>query len=283
MTWPLMTHGRVRRVIERAFVSRVNPRTWRRVRAHMATCDRCRDHFERLSAGARALSGSDLDGTMLERVGEAVLTPHRRPARTRRAGWFAAGLSAVAAAAVVMLVLLGTRAGDPDTRSGFTPRGSLDAGVWDPGERKPGVRLFCIEPRAEGARVVDEIRAVEHMAISSELRCILGGEVQVVYSTPGSKEVYMVIFSRDDVGVTHYYAPLTGDAPAMALAANVIDEPLEWSTRLKARHAPGRYELHVRFTDRPLPAARVAASSAEVIYELHARMNITTHNEEDAP
>jgi hypothetical protein len=61
----------------------------------------------------------------------------------------------------------------------------------------------------------------------------------------------MIAFARRGDEVL-YYAPRPGEAQAVSLQADRIDEPLPWSTRLEVRHRVGTYELVVRFYDRPV-------------------------------
>lgn len=89
----------------------------------------------------------------------------------------------------------------------------------------------------------------------------------------------MMVFAHSPSGSTQWYAPSDPGASSVPLAADVIDEPLAWSTRLGARHEPGHYEVVARFFFGPVPTSPGAEQPA---LELRAHLDIDT-NELEVP
>lgn len=117
-------------LVDAHFQGRITPKDEARLRAHLPTCASCTDYYER-----RALLAS-LDPTALsleERLGRGLgLVAERAeatPPRLTRARLV--GLALVAAAAIVLLVLLGRKRPD----DGFASRGA-------PAEGPPYVRVY---------------------------------------------------------------------------------------------------------------------------------------------
>jgi hypothetical protein len=253
-------------LIDRAFVKGIAPRRSGPLRAHVEVCPSCRLRFDRLAAAEGALSpGRVLFPGALDRVA-AEVAESRRSRWRHPFAWSAAG--AVLATAAVLVVVVGTR-GDSE----LIPRGgSGDELV--PGQRRPGVRLFCLRPTGNGADVVAEVTATEPPVPPPVLACIIGGELQLAYSTPGQGGLTMVAFGRDETGTLVHYAPVEAGAPSVALAPDAIDEPLDFSTRLAVKHAPGTYNLVIRFFDRPIIARDATGAAAGQVVEVRAHLEI---------
>lgn len=270
-------------LIDRAFITGMGPRTWRRVLGHARTCASCRHKLDRLGYVDEWLwSGSPLPSAWTDRIGDQVQARVVRP-RVRTWRTWAAGAGVLATAAATLVLVLVRSDDQPGAR--LDGRGSLEfrargAGerlvyAWAPGQRKPGVRLFCIDVVGAQARVAHAMHATEPGLTPQPLRCILGAELQLAYSTPDLHGLSMVVFSRDSSGRTYWYAPRSSEETSIPLLRDRMDEPLDWTTRLEVGHSRGVYELEVRFFDHPVPAEAAARGVVPPIYELRARMDIT--------
>jgi hypothetical protein len=258
---------RHRRWVDQAFVGTLGPRKWPRLQAHLEQCPRCRQEFDRLGYVDRALApGSQVSAVAVDRMRAQVLAATPPPRRAWL--WAGTGAAAAACAAVILLAVV------PAARDSFAPRGMEQR--WR-GERPPGVRMFCIDPAA--SRVSHEARAVEHGLPASTLRCRMGDELQITYSTPNLEGLTMVVFSRDETGNLHYYAPRNGHSPALHLDPDAIDAALDWSTRLAVNHQAGSHDLEVLFFDQPVQAHEAASGQVAPLERLVADLVI----EEDRP
>lgn len=256
---------RFRALIERAFVRGLASRKRRHLREHLATCEACRERWNRLASIDRRLGGPRLEHEVIEDIGTTVLAEAAaRPARRGR--WIAIGASLVAASAVVLLLRR-----PPD--STLTPRGGAGHG------RTPGVRLFCITHDTDHVR--DEASAVSSGPVP-ELRCSLDDDLQLAYTTPESEGLTMVAFARRDSS-TILYAPTSASADSMTLRADRIDEVLDWSTQLSADHRPGRYDVIVRVFEGEQDASDAVSDRARPLVELRATLEISATGGNDAP
>lgn len=251
------------RLVERDFVGDLARWRRRRLRRHLRGCDDCRRLYDRLAAADRQLgAGRVLSEAAIDAVGDAVVgsaTPWRR----RRSVWV--GVGSLATAAAVLVALSVRDQARPDLR----PRG--DGIVL--GDRMPGIRLFCVETDAAGARVVGEARVVSVAGPLPRLRCTLDAELQLAYSSPDLEGLTMVAFGRKGQSI-HYYAPRSADAESIPLEPDRIDVALDWSTRLGVKHEPGEYEVLVQFFDRAVIASDAAAGAETPSATLRARLEI---------
>jgi hypothetical protein len=259
---PIACRTRAARLVDRAFVGDLPAWRRRRLRRHLAACASCRARYDRLALADRQLGGRDRLGAAAVADLERTLVAGATSGRRRRAVW--AGVGALVTAAVVVLVVSLRDAGPPELR----PRGP---GVVL-GDRMPGVRLFCVEG---GTRVVAESRVVPVAGPVPALRCTLDAELQLAYSSPDLEGLTMVAFGRQGQSI-RYYAPRAGDAEAVALAPDRVDEPLAWSTRLGVKHDPGAYEVVVRFYDRPVRAEDAAGGVVAPLGELRGRLELVS-------
>jgi hypothetical protein len=248
------------RLVDRAFVGDLPRWRLRRLRRHLATCATCRERYDRLAVVDRQLGGQrDLGVRAIADLEEPVITG-AAPRLRRRAVWAGVGALATAGAVLLGLSLRG------DETPALRPRGS---GIVL-GERTPGVRLFCIEG---GTHVVAESRVSDVAGPVPALRCTLGAELQLAYSTPDLEGLTMVAFGRRGQSI-RYYAPTDGDAAAVPLDPDRVDEPLAWSTRLDVQHEIGEYEVIVRIFDRSVGAADAATGRVDPVAELRGRIEI---------
>ncbi len=249
--------------IDRGFAGGLSPRVWRRLAAHLATCEACRARFERLEALAPPSKiAPPLSDDAVDRIAREVLDASApaidamAPAR-RRWLWAGAGLTAAAAAAVAVIFLI--RPNEPELR----PRGGVQVG-----ERTPGARLHCVA----GDRVQSSVHAAPLALPAPRLRCTLDAALQITYSAPSLEGWSMVAFSRDSSGRRFDYAPGDDAGPALAIEPDVRDRLLDRSTRLGVRHAPGAYDVRIRFFDHAVSAADGARDDAAPAVELRAEM-----------
>jgi hypothetical protein len=256
-----MSEARYQKLVDRAFVRGLPARQRRRLREHLATCEACRERWDRLAVIERRLGGPRLGDAVIEDIHDAVVPPATR-AGPRRAWWAAAAaLGAAASVAVVLLVLRPA----PPLEPTLTPRGG-GAGA----ARAPGVRLFCVA--GDGDHVRAETRMVSTGPVP-ELRCSIDDDLQLAYSTPDREGLTMVAFARMDTSILRY-APPPHDRGAMALAPDRVDELVGWSTRLRAAHRPGTHDVVVRFFDREVPAHDAVAGAIPPLVELRARLEL---------
>lgn len=244
------------RLVDRAFVRELPARQRRQLREHLVTCDACRGRWERLAIVDRQLGGPTLDDATLDRIVDSVI-PAARP---RKAWWVAGALGAVATAALV-IVLVRPAARDSE----LTPRGTPTMG------RTPGVRLFCVAGDADHVR--GEVRLVSS-GPAPELRCTIDDDLQLAYTTPDREGLTMVAFARLDSTMIHY-APPTETGSSLPLRADKVDELVDWSTPLSAAHAPGHYDVIVRFFEGAVPSRDAIDGRISPLVELRARVEIT--------
>jgi hypothetical protein len=243
------------RLVDRAFVRGLPARKRRQLREHLATCDSCRTRWDRLATIDRQLAGPRLDDATLDDIAETVIsTPHRH-----RTWWYAGAAGVVASAAIALFVLR------PSPGSELAPRGDPTMG------RTPGVRLFCVAGDADHVRAEARMVSVGH---PPELRCTIGDDLQLAYTTPDRKGLTMVAFARLDSSMI-LYAPTPDGVHAMALHADRIDELIGWSTRLAAEHRPGTYDVFVRFFDREVSTLEAIDGRVSPLAELRARLEVT--------
>jgi hypothetical protein len=269
---PNPCRARWSRRIDRAFLGKASPRALRALRDHAGTCEGCRSAYDRLGEVERALEKAFFPATARERVAALALAPP-----TRRRAWAAPAGALVAAAAAILLWVVAT---PPAPRDEFQARGvDLAFDQLAPGERAPGVRLFCMQVSDEGVHVTAEIHMADGAMPVPTLRCTLGDELQIAYSTPSLPGLTMIVFADSPSGATRWYAPAHAGTSSVSLTTDVIDEPLAWSTRLVAEHEPGHHEVVAQFFMGPVPAAPDAEPP---LAELRARLVIEAA-EEDLP
>lgn len=258
-------HHRFRRWNEQAFLGKLAPRRWERLRTHLAECHECRAHFDRLGHVRRVLGAqAALPGDAMERIGAAL----RKRAASRRRFWIAMwGLGSLAAAAAAGFLLFASTGEDA---SRFAARGGRPE---FPG-RSLGARILCVSPVAAGeVAVTDATVAVEPSLPAPSLRCKIDAGLQFTYSTPASEGLHMLAYGRGANGITYWYVPRRSDDTAAPLAANAVDEAIPWSTRLGVKHRPGRVDVTIRFYDAPVVAAE--ADVRPFLAELHAVVEVT--------
>lgn len=257
--------GRFPRLVERAFAGALSPRASRELRRHLAGCASCRVRYERLAAVDRQLgAGAPLARFAADAIEREVLATVEAP--RRRFGLWAGVGAAVAAAAVVLLVVVWPR--DEALRA----RGGVGAG------RTPGVRLFCVDPGAVldggAARVVADAAVIASARPTPAIRCRITQELQLAYTTPPRDGLTMVAFARHRDTILRY-APPSGEAVAVDLAPDRVDEPLAWSTRLGVNHVPGSYEVIVRIFDVPVAVDDAIGGAARPLVELRGTLEVT--------
>jgi hypothetical protein len=235
-----LSHRRARRWIESAFVETLPPARWERLRAHLTGCDACRVRYDRLGDVRRALGGASLlPADAREQIAVALAASRApRPSSSRAvAGITLAGAAALAA---LLVLVLGPRPPDDELK----PRGA----VLKFAGRPPGLRLYCVSVGADGRPVIRaEVAAAAPPLPIPTLRCKIDGELQLAYTSPRLKEMTMIVHGEGAAGTKLWYAPRQPTAPAVALVADAIDEPLPWSTRLAVKHVPGRVDVVARF------------------------------------
>ena len=155
------------------------------LRAHLKTCEACREGYDRLARVDLALSGGGLseqrmDALQARILGKAMVAatvtqlPVPPPVVARR-GW---GTLFAAAAVLVLIAAIAIPAWRAMQDDGFTPRG---------GGQSWGVRAFCV---TEG-KVTAEALA------GGTLRCASGSVVQFTYTAPQSAQLSIALDGTD--------------------------------------------------------------------------------------
>ncbi len=207
------------------------------------------------------MTGSAFPQAAADRVQMLVFA---EPGRRLRRLWAPAGALAAAAAALLLWIVSGDQAKPDEFRArGLEPEAELLV----PGEREPGVRLFCVQISDHGASITDEVHMTSGAMPPPTLRCTLDDELQIAYSTPNLSGLTMTVIARSLHGDTNWYAPHDGGSP-VPLASDVIDEPLSFSTRLGAEHQPDTYDVTAQFFLGP------EAPGSEPVAEVRARLAI---------
>lgn len=286
---------RWRKEIERAFQGDVDSapvKGWLALTEHVAGCPGCRLYYDRLGEISWAMeplsSGASLPGITLDRIGEVVLAkvaagakpaePASWWARYGTRLWMGASLAVTAMAGFVIVTSL--RAPDGRSKEHFTARGGTHVGDGGkPAEREPGVTALCVgsepapgahispppteQPLAGALAAVDRVvAAVSGSRVPltvARMRCKVGDSLQLTYSTPRGRELYMLARGETETGMVRWYAPTSADAALPLLSPDAVDAVLPWSTRLAVRHEPGLVKMTVRFFDHPLTGAEAAA------------------------
>jgi hypothetical protein len=242
-----VTCERCNGLVDKLFVSGLGRWRWRRMRAHVATCERCRAYYDRVARVWQAMGPGATPPMMEEWLAEELLErvdPARARGRTLR--WVTAVAALGAAAALVIALRLGPRDEEWGTRGGHEP------------VRARGVHAYCIGGRPGEDMMVRSVAAAARPgAAAVELRCRLDDALQFAYSLgPGSEE-RLVLVGRDAAGQLHWYTAPPEPGPSIPLRAGAEDEPLPASVRLGVRHPAGRLEVEALFARRALGADEV--------------------------
>ena len=240
-----------RRLIQRHFSEGLAEHESERLRAHLATCERCRKEYDclamlRRAAAGRQQSRAEVAGVRA-RVLARVASPEPESSIPRAQpqswiGWLAPAISRALVAATVALLLV------------FHPelpevlfKGGVAAAVDDfqvvaiferPG-RPPQMRLV-----AEGGELLlDEL-------------------IQFRYLSSDPRQRFLYLLGVDDSLRPMDYFPRPQAGESMAIRPTLRMEPVDNSIRLAARHHPGRLWIFALFSPRPLPRQEVHAALA---------------------
>lgn len=250
---------RYEKMIERAFVGDIAGEDWRVLSAHLASCHACRAYHDRLGVIDEAMSGgASIPPVVRDRILEQVVPQKALGRRTR----FFRLLTYASAAAVVVIAALMLPFVSVDR---FVPRGGRITFAGRP----PGLRLFCVSPPAHPggqARVEGSVQAARDPLPIPRLGCGLDQELQLAYTTPRDRLLYLTVQGETEDGEIHWYAPVERDERPVTLEEDAESVPLEWSTRLGVHHRPGPVRVIARFFEAP---------RAEVpIYEVYAKLEV---------
>lgn len=187
-----MTCAEGEQLLERQFVEGLSPVEGASLRAHVATCERCRRAQQQLARVDEALYGAPLSPQRVEQLEAELLGGAVRALPVRRARGAALAITAAALAAS-LAALVWWRAGPGDE---FQPRGAVGSGV--------GLQALCV--RADGT-------TRSSAKPGQTLPCAPGDVVQLMYS---AKEPVRVTV-RTSGGAELVASPgLTLDAAASA-------------------------------------------------------------------
>jgi hypothetical protein len=227
-----------------------NGEKWQTLRAHLHTCTRCRERYDRVALAERMLHGGpralgEPSAASFERIGAAVLADAAKQGSTQGAAqsalqrlvqwlahprrWVAGAATAVALAVLIPFFVLRPR-GDGD----FQARGGPT------GERQAGVRAFCFD----GSGVTPT--------------CTRASQLRLTVSNAG-KFRYMFLLGLDDAHAIKWYAPRPPETMSVA-APEGSDVPVGDALRLGVNHDPGPVRVYAIFSDAPVSVAEVEAT-----------------------
>jgi predicted anti-sigma-YlaC factor YlaD len=250
--------------IDKLFLDGLAPWRFRRLRAHLTDCARCRAYYDKVALVWRAMGENAVPPQVRDALADDLIRnlEGKRP-RPRWPRLLAAAAGAAALAVGVQLSGLPARLfGRPSGE--FQVRGTAAA-------RARGVRAFCLGVDASHETVVrgaaPSVRAgapakdgVGRHAAPSRLRCGLDDSLQFAYTLGEGPAEQLLLWGRDPDGALHWYAPAAGEG-LQALTSGVVDEPLPASVRLRVHHRPGEVTVHALFTERPLSRAQVESAA----------------------
>ncbi|HLL84814.1 MAG TPA: hypothetical protein VK420_19250 [Longimicrobium sp.] len=231
---------RAKRALRALFTGELDAEGFTHLRAHAATCDECREAYDKLGRMDSALEGRALSANreaLLEKalftqLGAAASKPARAPAPERERSRFprflmpaAAGLSMAAAAAVLLVMVR------PEPRpSEWQARGGGQAGTsaW-------GIRVFCVG--SEGA-----VRA--EAKPGGTLVCGEGASVQFSYTAP--QPARLAIEATSAAGEPLRFFPREGEAAEVTAGVDVV---LAYSTPVQPGWLSAPLEVRASFTD----------------------------------
>jgi hypothetical protein len=221
---------------------------WQTLRAHLQSCPRCRERYDRVALAERMLHGGPRalgapSAASFERIGAAVLAAaakegatQAQPALQRMVQWLAhprrwvTGVATAAALAVLIPFFVLRPRGDGD----FQARGGPS------GERQAGVRAFCLD----GSGVTPT--------------CTRASQLRLTVSNAG-KFRYMFLLGLDDAHAIKWYAPRPPETSSVAAPVG-NDVPVGDALRLGVNHDPGAVRVYAIFSDAPVSVAEVEAS-----------------------
>ncbi|MFP2931575.1 zf-HC2 domain-containing protein [Pyxidicoccus sp. 3LG] len=236
------TDRQAKRNLRALFLGELDAEGYTRLRAHAATCARCRDTYDKLSRvesslEKRALPDSRqalLEGALFARLG-ASAAPARAPARAvepERSSffrpWMGAGLGLAAVAASALLTILPEREWTERKQAEWQARSAQAGSTF-------GVRAFCIG--ADG-------KALGEALPGGKLACAEGGSVQFSYTAPQAAR--LTIEAASPSGEPLRFFPSEG--PSQEVAPGV-DVTLPFSTPVQGGWLTGALDVRARFTD----------------------------------
>ncbi len=212
-----------RAAMEDQFAGEIAPEQAGHLREHLATCEGCRERYDRLARvdlvfSKGALSEQRMDALQARILGPKAVSAVAAPPPLVRRGW----TTLLAAAAVVVVVsAMAITAWRASRDDGFTPRG---------GGTSWGVRAFCVN---EG-KVTGEALA------GGTLTCPSGSILQFTYTAPEAAKLSIALDGTDQ-----RFFPADS---ALALVKAGIDVPLPTSTPV-GEWLTGPQRVTARFTD----------------------------------
>ncbi len=251
------------------------------LRAHLRTCDECRQLYDHLSLTAHALAPAQriaqarertrlaralasADGERSDNAGE-VASPEAAPKREgsrRGARWALLGLLPVAAAAALFVVLrpaAPTRA--PATPPSIAWRGEMALPKAEAFPPQLTLRVYVRRRGSDG--IPGPVLLAGEMPGSGEMRASGNDDLQLVYAGLTAPR-YLAIFARDERGqILRLFPPLTqsgfgvvsGEKPrpvVPSLKPRPLGQPLNLAT-----HAGRRWSLSAYISPNPIDPDRL--------------------------
>lgn len=238
-------HSAAKRLMDAYFAGEPLAGELEQMRAHLSTCDGCREIYDRHCAAESTVLGQREASFLADdRLLGAVLADPKVQSKTNtERRWWPVFVLAPAAALAVALVFTVTVA-PSQSGGGLAARGVGDStnaiGV--------GIGVAGIIPKT--GQVYDA-RQPEGVQLDHRLR--------FTYSNTGTAR-YLFIFSVDDALQPFWYYPLPEEGQSISIEGGpgVSQQVLPFETELKRRHKPGRLRVLGLFSEQPITLNKVA-------------------------
>jgi hypothetical protein len=215
-------------LVDRHFALRIRPAQERRLRAHLADCDVCREHYGRLLLLARL---DPCAPSPLDRLARGLGLRGAPP----RGRWLTLAVAALAAASALALWPR------PAQEEGFTSRGAPAS--------LPSVIVYRVRASGEALAAGSFIAATDELAFA--------------YRNPGGRR-FLLIFATDELRHVYWYYPSWTDAAQDPAAVPVRQtlQLVELPEAVAHRIAGGKLVVHALLVDRPIGVREIEARLA---------------------
>lgn len=253
-------HFMTRRKIRRLFTGKLPPTERADVLKAVAGCPACAEYYNKHQALESALSGTDEPFTVfsIERTKEALFATLDKKALSKGGFYGLRGVlapTAVATVAALLAFVILLPAGPAPDRTSMpssavvspvtlVARGSFPKKA----DSDVGIRLF---------RVSDDGKSVTE-----------GGDLSIddiitfTYTHANEPGGRLALFGIQETGELRWYYPGYKEKMSIAIEGDKVDEPLKDGIALHVNHRPGWLRITALFTQNPLSAEEIEASTA---------------------